>query len=95
MANNGLFQTAKVAGIVSVFITIMVIVFYAGGQSTKIKLNAEANAATVLLVGGNTGLIGDNTREIQTKHSEIMLQIMDIREEIATIEAIQAERGEP
>ena len=100
MANNGLLQAAKVAGIVSVAITIMAIVFYAGGQANTVKTNVkdirlveEANAATVLLVGANTGLIGDNTDKIAATHSELMLYIMEIKEEIAEIKAKQDERN--
>ena len=90
---NGLFQAAKVATIVGVFIGIGTIIFAMGVQSHKITSNTETNAATIVLVGENTGLIGANTREINATHDEMMLHIMTINAEIAAIKAIQKERG--
>ena len=99
---NGLFQAAKVATIVGVMITLMAIVFYAGGQANTVKTNTrdirfaeEANAATVELVGELAGVDGKNTADAVDARTELWTNIMDIREEVAAIKAIQTERNKP
>ena len=89
MANQKVTKNIHIASIITILIVLFTLAFNAGKQSKQVEFNRDANAATVELIGETTGLIGKNAGEIKTNNASIMGHIMEIRERLAAIEAIQ------